>query len=73
MAERFELSDKKGYLEGTRIITDTQTGVQYLFVNWGSAGGLTVLVERDGKPLVDENYLSDEPVDLRQSNTEYHN
>ena len=52
MAERFVLSDKKGIMEGTRIITDTKTGVQYLFVNWGNGGGLTVLVDKDGKPLI---------------------
>ena len=56
MAERFVLSGKKGLMEGTRIITDTKTGVQYLFANWGSAGGLTILVDNDGKPLIDENY-----------------
>ncbi|MDR0493758.1 MAG: DUF6440 family protein [Nitrososphaerota archaeon] len=58
MAERFVLSDKKGRMEGTRIITDTKTGVQYLFANWGSAGGLTLLVDKDGKPLIDENYVT---------------
>jgi len=58
MAERFILSDKKGRMEGTRIITDTKTGVQYLFANWGSAGGLTLLVDKDGKPLIDETYVT---------------
>ena len=58
MAERFVLSDKKGRMEGTRIITDTKTGVQYLFANWGSAGGLTLLVDKDGKPLIDETYAN---------------
>jgi hypothetical protein len=58
MAERFVLSDKKGRMEGTRIITDTKTGVQYLFANWGSAGGLTLLVDKDGKPLIDEDYAN---------------
>ena len=58
MTGRFIISDKKGYTEGTRIIMDTQTGVQYLFVNWGSAGGLTLLVDKDGKPLIAENYVT---------------
>ena len=56
MTDRFVVSDKKGIMEGTRIIRDTQTGVQYLFVNWGSAGGLTVLVDKEGKPLIDDDY-----------------
>ncbi|MCL2477354.1 hypothetical protein [Candidatus Bathycorpusculum sp.] len=25
-------------------------------MNWGSAGGLTLLVDKAGKPLLDENY-----------------
>jgi hypothetical protein len=58
MIERFVLSEKKGIREGTRIITDTKTGVQYLFANWGTAGGLTLLVDKDGKPLIDEKYAT---------------
>ena len=54
MAERFIITEKQGFQEGTRIITDTVTGVQYLFVNWGAGGGLTVLVDKDGKPLLAE-------------------
>ena len=32
-------------------LLDTETGVQYLFVQNGYGGGLTVLVDRDGKPM----------------------
>jgi len=42
----------KTVVTGTRIITDSETGVQYLFAFDGYAGGLTVLVDREGKPLV---------------------
>lgn len=36
-----------------RIITDNETGVQYLFVSDGyGQGGLTVLVDVDGKPMI---------------------
>lgn len=38
------------------IYVDTETGVQYLWVCTGYAGGLTVLVDRDGKPLIAEGY-----------------
>lgn len=52
--ERFD-STGNGIQE-IRIITDTETGVQYLYVcdRWGYAGmgGLTVLVDADGRPLV---------------------
>ena len=34
------------------IYVDRQTGVNYLFASYGNAGGLTVLVDRDGKPIV---------------------
>jgi len=53
---RFIISSKEGQLEGAKIITDSQTGVQYLFAFEGYAGGLTVLVDKDGKPLVEDGY-----------------
>ena len=34
------------------IYVDRQTGVNYLFAQAGYSGGLTVLVDRDGKPIV---------------------
>ena len=36
------------------VVTDTETGVQYLYVGYGYGGGMTVLVDEDGKPLVKE-------------------
>ena len=53
---RFVRSDKNGFFKGTKVITDTETGVQYLFAYSGYAGGLALLVDKDGKPLVDKNY-----------------
>ena len=53
---RFTVTAKKGLMEGTKIIIDKETGVQYLFAYWGSAGGLTLLVDKDGKPLLDDRY-----------------
>lgn len=45
-------------IQSIRIVTDTETGVQYLYVcdKWFNAGmgGLTVLVDADGKPLIAE-------------------
>ena len=37
-------------LQGMKIITDLKTGVQYLFYGGGFAGGLTPLLDSDGKP-----------------------
>ena len=36
----------------TRIIVDEKTGVNYLWVASGYGGGLTVMVDADGKPIV---------------------
>ncbi len=35
-----------------QILVDKKTGVNYLFVQSGYAGGLTVLLNRDGTPVV---------------------
>lgn len=52
---RFEviLSEGNGLTAPTRkILQDKVTGVQYLFVQEGYAGGLTPLLNRDGTPVV---------------------
>lgn len=36
------------------IWVDKETGVNYLFCTSGYAGGLTVLLDKDGKPVVTE-------------------
>ncbi len=53
MAEkRFEVLYKQGSLTSYRIIRDTETGVQYLMTTDGYAGGLTPLLDREGRPIV---------------------
>ena len=48
----------KAYSEGTfsgngfEIWVDTETGVNYIWRGTGYAGGMTVLLDRDGKPVV---------------------
>ena len=39
-------------LGSEQILVDRETGVNYLFVQNGYAGGLTVLVDAEGKPIV---------------------
>lgn len=56
MEDRVEFTEKKGISQGTHIIVDKETGVQYLLAHWANIGGLTVLVDKDGKPLLDERY-----------------
>ncbi len=34
------------------VYVDKQTGVNYLFSSSGNAGGMCVLVDREGKPIV---------------------
>ena len=36
----------------TYILVDRQTGVNYLYAQSGYAGGMTVLLNRDGTPVV---------------------
>lgn len=56
VSDRFEHTGSG--IQSIRVITDTETGVQYLFVadcfGYAGQGGLTVLVDADGKPLVAE-------------------
>ena len=45
----------KTYSQGmgtTEIWVDKETGVNYLYVNGGYGGGLSVLLDRDGKPVI---------------------
>ena len=36
----------------TRILVDTQTGVNYLWHSEGYGAGLTPLLDREGKPII---------------------
>ena len=56
--DRFTIpyKENEGLAKGEKIIVDTKTGVNYLFAWDGYAGGLTVLVDKDGKPIVTQVY-----------------
>lgn len=57
--ERFRVIYKQGMVTGFRIIQDRETGVNYLLSYEGNAGGLTVLMDKNGKPVitsVEDNY-----------------
>ncbi|GMA07999.1 hypothetical protein GCM10025886_11500 [Tetragenococcus halophilus subsp. flandriensis] len=57
MAEkRFEEIYTQGKLKAEKIVRDNETGVLYLVYEEGYGVGITVLVDKDGKPLVDENF-----------------
>ena len=50
--KRFIEVYSEGSFAVTQILVDKQTGVNYLFVNSGYAGGMTVLLGADGKPVI---------------------
>ncbi len=50
--ERFKEIYTQGSLSSTSILLDTATGVNYVFHRDGTSGGLTVLLDKDGKPVV---------------------
>ena len=51
--KRFEVFyEQKSLAEVTRILRDRDTGVCYLQTWSGTSGGLTVLVNSDGSPVV---------------------
>lgn len=47
--ERVYSQRKNAWIE---IWVDKETGVNYMFQAYGYSGGLTVLVDKDGKPIV---------------------
>lgn len=54
--ERFKKIYSQGIVNATEIWIDTETGVNYLFHVGGEAGGITPLIDRDGKPIVTTVY-----------------
>ena len=48
--DRFEKIYSQGTLNGMEIWRDRVTGVQYLYCFSGYAGGLTALLDADGRP-----------------------
>ena len=50
--QRFEKIYTQGAMTTTEIWVDKETGVNYLFHACGTAGGMTPLLDKDGKPIV---------------------
>ena len=52
--DRFDIKEKEGIslLTDAVVIIDKETGVNYLYVCRGYGGGLTPLLDADGKPIV---------------------
>lgn len=50
--ERFEKVYSQGAVTVTEIWVDTETGVNYVWHHSGYAGGLTPLLDKEGKPVI---------------------
>lgn len=57
--KRFECVYSQGTLDSVRILVDRETGVHYLQTQSGYAGGLTVLLGKDGKPVISKNDIEE--------------
>lgn len=55
MAGRFVKKYSQGTVSVMEIWVDTETGVNYLFRQSGNSGGLTVMLDSSGKPVVETN------------------
>lgn len=56
--DRFEIQNAQGNIFSTTkvmIIVDKETGVNYMYVANGNGGGLTPLIDKDGKPVITKN------------------
>ena len=51
-SKRFVKAYSQGMMDGMELWVDSVTGVNYLFHFVGNSGGLTVLLDRDGRPVV---------------------
>ncbi|MBE6580013.1 MAG: xylan 1,4-beta-xylosidase [Ruminococcaceae bacterium] len=50
--KRFERTYKQGVMDVVEIWVDRQTGVNYIFRQSGYAGGISPLLDREGKPVI---------------------
>lgn len=49
--KRFQLIYTQGISDVTRVLLDTATGMLYLEMHSGYAGGITPLLDAEGKPM----------------------
>ncbi len=57
MEKRFEIIYNDGFFGNNKIIVDKVTGVCYLWRAEGYAGGITPLLDSDGKPIIDKSFI----------------
>lgn len=49
---RFVSTYKQGTIDVIEILVDKETGVNYIFRSSGYAGGMSVLLDNEGKPVI---------------------
>ncbi|MFC4709073.1 DUF6440 family protein [Enterococcus eurekensis] len=54
--KRFEIIENQGFEPTYNVIRDNETGVLYIAYNSNFGVGITVLVDQNGKPLVDNDF-----------------
>ena len=56
--DRFDIQEKESVslMTETMVIVDKETGVNYLFVHRGYGGGITPLLDADGKPIITKDF-----------------
>ena len=52
MEKRFVKIYSDGMMNVSEIWVDTKTGVNYFYHQAGYSGGMTVLLDREGKPVI---------------------
>lgn len=50
--DRFEKVYSQGVVDVTEIWVDKETGVNYIYRASGYSGGMTVLLDSEGKPVI---------------------
>ena len=50
--KRFVITYSQGTLDMFQVLVDRETGVNYLWLASGYGGGLTPLLDREGKPII---------------------
>ena len=52
-SKRFVITEQQGgFTTNQYVLVDRETGVNYLYVNSGYSGGLTVMLDATGNPIV---------------------
>jgi len=54
---RFICTSKQNNAQVVEVWVDTQTGVNYLFIREGFSGGLTPLLDSEGKPVISKEFI----------------